>query len=196
MSFTKRMSTAFLLFALAGVVSPVAAQWGVGGQGLRVYGVGPRLGENIELALQYRDRLALSSEQVARLQQLQSGVERDVTPLGREIDVLRSSIGTGGVPYTEGQARLQSLLAEFEVAAEPYRTGVTNVLTPEQHVTLQRMLYDSRPYVGIGYGRAAAGYGRAAPGYGAVGPGVLWRGRMIGRGPGRGAGLGFRRFRW
>ncbi len=199
MSFTKRVATGFILLAMAWAASPASAQPGPAGVGRRVFGVGPRLGENIQLALQHQDRLGLSSEQVARLQDLQSGVERDVTPLQEEIDALRASLRTGGVAYVEGQARLQDLLARFETAAEPYRTGMNEVLDPSQHDALQRMMYDSRPYPQMGYGWAGAGFGRAGVGYGRLARGAAWggrgAGRGVGRGVGRGAGWGFGRFR-
>jgi hypothetical protein len=182
MSLTKRIAAGFILAVLAWAASPAAAQVG-SAPGRRVYGVGPRLGENLQLALQQQDRLGLSSAQVEQLRELQSGVERVVTPLEQEIDQFRSSIGSGGVSYARGQARLLELLAEFEAAAEPYRIGVSEVLTPDQHATLQRMMYDTRPY---GRGWAGAGYGRVARG-------TALGGRGFGRGAGYGAGWGFRR---
>lgn len=203
MSFTKRVTTGLVVLAMAGAVSPASSQVGPAGVGRRIFGVGPRLGENIQLALQNQDRLGLSSDQVGQLQELQAGVERDVMPLEDEIEAIRSSLQAGNVGYAEGQARLQDLLVRYETAAEPYRTGVNDVLTPSQHDTLRWMMFDSRPYpqmgygwAGAGYGRAGVGYGRAGVGYGRVAPGVAWGGRGFGRGIGRGAGWGFRRFRW
>lgn len=184
--------TLALSLTLAG---PASAQWAAAGGGLRVYGLGPRLGENIHLALQNRDVLGLSSNQIAQLEDLQAGLEREVTPVEQEIDALRAGIRGGDVAYAEGQARLEDLLVRFETLAEPYRAGVAETLTPEQHATLQRMLYDSRPYVGRGYGRQSYGYGY---GYGAgYGAGYGYRpGWGAGRGPGRWPARGGRRVRW
>jgi hypothetical protein len=179
--------------------NPVSAQQGVGGTGLRVYGVGPRLGENVQLALQNQQALGLSSEQVARLQDLQSGIEREIDPLETEIDAARLSLQTGSVSYTEGQARLQELLTRLETAAQPYRTAVAEILTANQHAALQQMLYATRPWWTPGYGRAGVGWGVVAPGpygygrgLGVVAPGAYGYGRGfgVGRGWGRGPGRG------
>ncbi len=205
MFFAKRVATGLIVLAMAGAANPASAQ-----VGRRIFGVGPRLGENIQLALQNQDRLGLSSDQVGRLQELQSGVERDVMPLETEIEAIRSSLQTGNVGYAEGQTRLQDLLVRYETAAEPYRAGVNEVLTPSQHDTLRLMMFDTRPYpqmgygwAGVGYGRAGVGYarpgvgygygygygyGRAGVGYGRAARGMAWGGR----GFGRGAGWGFR----
>lgn len=195
MSMAKRILLVLVALALSGAGDPAWAQRGLGGGGLRVNGVGPRLGENIQLALQNRDRLGLSSDQVTRLQELQSGVEADILPLRREIDALRSNIMTDGVGHTRGWPRLQDLLAELDVVAEPYRTGVANVLTPEQHTALQQMMFSSRPYGGRGYGRAGTGF-RPVPGSvsntlpGAPRGTVPPRPYGLGRGGGRALGLG------
>ncbi len=200
MSLMKGVLTGILALAVCAVANPVSAQRGVGGPGLRINGVGPRLGENVQLALQNQARLGLSSEQVARLQELQPGIESEIVPLENELNAARMSLQSGGVGYPEGQAQLQELLARFETAAQPYRTAVAEILTPTQHAALQQMLYATRPYWTPGYGRAAVGWGAVAPGayggygYGGYGygrgfgAGRAWGGAWGGRGWGRGAG--------
>lgn len=163
MSVATRTMMILLALALSGGGSHAWAQRGLGGGGLRVYGVGPRLGENIQLALQNQDRLGLSADQVQQLQDLQVGIQEEVLPLQQEIDALRSRIGLGDVAYAQGVGQLQSLMAEYQTAADPYRTRVVNILTPAQHTALQQMMYQTRPSWGRGYGRASVGFG-AAPG--------------------------------
>ena len=163
MSVAKRTMMVLLALALSGWGSQAWAQRGLGGGGLRVYGVGPRLGENIQLALQNQDQLGLSADQVQQLQDLQIGIQEEVLPLQQEIDALRSRIGLGDVAYAQGVGQLQALMAEYQTAADPYRTRVVNILTPAQHTALQQMMYRTRPYGGRGYGRGSVGFG-AAPG--------------------------------
>jgi hypothetical protein len=147
------------------------------GGGWGVYGVGPRLGENIELALEFRDRLNLSEDQVAALQKLQQDIQRDVTPLETEIEALRGLIRNGDVAWTEGVGQLQDLFTRYDSAAEPYRTGVARILSGYQHSMLQGMMYETR----LG---SVPARGLARPGLG------LRRGRGLG---GRGIGLGLGR---
>ena len=61
-----------LVLALALAVSGgghfLSAQRGFGGQGLGLYGAGPRLGENVAFALEFQGELDLSDDQVRSLQ--------------------------------------------------------------------------------------------------------------------------------
>jgi hypothetical protein len=156
----------------------------------------------VSLALENGDLLALSAEQVTALRELQEGMQADVVPLQAEIEELRAQI-VNGAAGAEGLGRLQLLLDRFDEVAALYRTGVQNILSPEQHLTLQRIMLDSwgggGGYVGgvgLGVGRAGGlGLGRGrglglrrAGGAGLGRGGVSLQGRGIGRGLGRGMG--------
>jgi len=209
MSLTNRGLAVFIALALAGGGNSLTAQRGLGvGEGLGVYGLGPRLGENIELALLLQERLNLSGEQVGALQELQIAIQQEVAPLEAEIDAFRARFISGEVTRFEGVSQLQDLLTRYEAAATPYRTGVATILTADQHGELQGLMYNTRPGSGVYLGRAGSGIGRGvALGVGRVmvgrGAGVRWgRGSSlgwgwgVGRGFGRGFVRGIRPWRW
>lgn len=171
-----------LALAVSGGGDLLSAQQGRGVRGLGLNGFGPRLGENVVLALELQGELGLSPEQVGSLQSLQAGIQEDVQPLEGEIFGLRSGISAGEVAYADGLARLQELFGEYEKAAAPYRTEMQGILTPVQHQTLQGIMWES----GIAQGRNLGGVGLRR-GLNPV-PGVV-----AGQGVGRGAGLGLGR---
>jgi hypothetical protein len=181
--FLKRSTLIFFVaLAFSGAGQCLQAQWGPAGGGLRLNGIGPRLGENVQLALEARDELGLSSDQVAQLQELAAGIEAEVTPLDADIDALRSQIMAGDVDYVTGLRQLQELQLLYDEVADPYRTGVTSILSVEQHRVLQSIMFDSWPGAGSAWAGGGAWYGR------------MGRNRAVGYGPGvgygRGAGLG------
>lgn len=193
MYLTKRIFALSLLLAVAGLGSPLNGQWGRAGGGLGLYGYGPRLGENVQLALDLQERLGLSAAQVSSLQDLQAGIRHDVAPVEAAIADLRNGILAGDVDQSDGLARLQLLLANFEEVAAPYRTEVAGVLTPDQHRSLQAILLTSRPVPGAEWGMGAGtGLGLrsgVAPPAAALGVRPLG-GRGLGVGYGRGGGVG------
>jgi len=166
------------IVAAAAAAHPLSAQVGRGGGGLGIYGFGPRLGENIQFALENQAQLGLSAEQVASLRELQAGIQQEVEPIEAEIDDLRLGIISGAVDRVDGIVALRELFAEFNAAAAPYRAGVASVLTVDQHRALQGMMWSTGAGLGAGWGRGAG-----------VGPGVA-----LGALPGPGLGLGARRF--
>lgn len=215
MTAMARTLSVTLLPILAAGASPLLAQRGLARGGLGLYGYGPRLGENVELALEYRDRLGLSQEQVLALEDLQTGILGEVAPLQMEIEELRAQIISGEFDRVDGILALKDLRAELDAVAAPYRAGVTSILTVQQHAALRGILWSTRPGVeaswetrsggvpGIGPGVAYGGRFGAGP-YGRRGAGPGWGGGAWGgRGPGaragfyrgRGAGLGFRWWR-
>jgi len=183
----------FLTLALAGGADTLSAQQGLGSGGLGLYGLGPRLGENVALALELQAELGLSGEQVQALQELGAGIQTEVAPLEEEIEGLRNQILTGEVAERDGLIRLQSLLSDYDEVAEPYRAGVSSILTLDQHQALQVVMFESRPYPGgggWGIGAGYAGYGRGiAYGRGGRGAGMGYGARPA---YGRGAAVGFR----
>ena len=184
----------FLALAVSGGGHLLSAQQGLGGGRLGLYGVGPRLGENVALALEFQDQLGLSQDQVASLQLLQDGIRKDVEPLETEINGLRAAILAGEVSSVDGLAVLQGLFGEFQAVSQPYRTQVDAILGPVQHQTLQGIMWESRPLQGQGLGTAGMGMGwnpGVSPVLGA-GQG-MWFGRGAGLGLGRAAGYGLGR---
>lgn len=162
MSYVKRTSTLFVAAGLA-VALALSGAWAearaqpVSGSGYGVFGAGPRLGENVELALENADRLGLSEAQVVELEAIAEGLRREVVPLRDELTGLRARISSGEVTYAESAGLLRGLLAEIEEVATPYRRGVAETLTPEQHAELGRMMYATRAYPGWGQGRRGPG---------------------------------------
>jgi hypothetical protein len=188
-----------LVLALALAVSGggflASAQQGPGSRGLGLYGVGPRLGENVTFALELQAELGLSAEQVRALQTVQEGIQRDVVPLDAEIENIRAGILAGSMNSVDGLAMLRELSAEYQVVANPYRAQVAAILTPEQHQMLQGVMWETRPWGGRGLGSGAVVGAAGVPG---VGTGVAWGGAVgvapvAGLGLGRGAGLGLGR---
>ncbi len=222
MSMNNRILVLAFVLALTLGAVPLSAQPGAAGGGLGLYGFGPRLGENVQLALENQTQLGLSSEQVASLQELQRGIEENVRPVEGEIENLRARVLAGEVNRVDGLSELRTLLAEYQAAAAPFRTGVAGVLTAEQHAVLQGMMWNSWPgqrmnpaamavpglrqraplgppmglgpgaYGGWGRGAGVRPYGGRGPGFRAYGGG----GMGVGRGGWvRGGGRGWTR-RW
>jgi hypothetical protein len=191
MIWIKRYLATVLLLAVAGGGEALSAQRGLGGGGLGLRGLGPRLGENVDMALQYRGDLGLSADQVAALEEIREGIRRDVEPWEARLNDMRGAILAGEVAGPQGWAQLQEFWVEYDAVAEPYRIGVASVLSPTQHQTLQDMMFATRTPAGWGWGGAAAGVGWGAgrgPGWG-MGRGAAWgAGRGLGWGTGRGAG--------
>jgi len=181
----KRALLVMLIVTLSGAGHPLFGQRGRGGVGLGINGLGPRLGENIQLALARKAELGLSAPQVASLQELQAQVLENVEPLAVQIDGMRAGIQKGDLDAYQGTATLQELLAEYEIVAGPYRAEVASILSTNQHAALQQMMWVTGGGAGLGLGRGGVGRGQG------VGLGVgLGRGRGVGLGRGGGLGLG------
>lgn len=186
---SKRFLLVFLILAVAGGADALSAQRGLGYGGLGLNGLGPRLGENVALALDLQSELGLSSEQIQALQDLGAGIQLDVAPLEEEIDGLRNQILAGEVAERDGLVELQNLLADYEAAAEPYRSGITTILSAVQHRSLQAAMFETRPYLDQGVLGARAGYGRGVAYGRGLSPGFGYGVRPA---YGRGGAMGFR----
>ena len=81
MSVTRWNLAIALALVLSFGGSVLSAQESPARAGLGLYGLGPRLGENVELALELQDQLGLSAEQVGSLQTLRAGISKEVDPL-------------------------------------------------------------------------------------------------------------------
>jgi Spy/CpxP family protein refolding chaperone len=163
-----------LVVALGVAVMPLQAQRGHGfrGQGLRGP-AGPNMGHSLELALEHRDELELTQDQVAQLQELKATIDRDVLGLGEAMNELRESIRAGEVERDEGLRQMQTLRGELITASAPLRGRAQEILTVEQHNKLQPLARQGRP----GGGRGGAVQGRGA---------FSARGRGMGMGMGMG----------
>ena len=197
MFWTKRIFAVALLLVIAGWGNPLEAQRGRGGGGLGIYGFGPRLGENVQLALENRGQLGFSAEQVSALEELQGGIRETLGPLQSEIDNLRYGIISGEADQVAGVADLQQLLSDYDLAAKPVQARVTQIFTAEQHLALQDIMLATRPGLGAGWGVGSGPALGLAPGAArglGVRPGVrAYGGWGPGAGVGRGGGLGVRR---
>ena len=132
---------------------------------------------------------SVPSEQIQALQDLGAGIQLDVAPLEEEIDGLRNQILAGEVAEREGLVELQNLLADYEAAAEPYRSGITTILSAVQHRSLQAAMFETRPYLDQGVLGARAGYGRGVAYGRGLSPGFGYGVRPA---YGRGGAMGFR----
>jgi len=200
MSPIRRWLLMFLALALSGGGHLLSAQQGRGGSGLGLYGVGPRLGENVALALEFQDQLGLTQDQVATLQLVQDGIRQDVVPVETEMDGLRAAILVGEVSSADGLPLLRGLFGEFQAVSAPYREEVDAILTPVQHQTLQGIMWETRPIQGSALGMSGVGWnpvlgtsrgawlGRGA-GYGLARGGGMALGRSAGVGMARGGGM-------
>ncbi len=190
MSGPARYCLVVLLLLLTVPLVPLSAQRGRGGPGLGLNGIGPRLGENVQLALDLRADLNLTPDQVGALEELQLGIAEDVAPLEARIREVRTRVFTGETGAAPAVGELDRLLADYQTAADPYRVRIAEILTTDQHLLLQSAMFDTRPGVGWGYGTRSLG----APG-GDPATGVLPRAGYYGRGLGRGYGGGWGRGR-
>jgi len=159
MSAMKRAMIVVLALALSGGLDGVMGQRGLRGGGLGLHGLGPRLGGNVEMALEHQEELSLTAQQIASLQEIQGGIQQSVAPLEGEITNLRTQIMEEEVDREEGLMRLRELLEQYRTAAEPYRSGVTTILTVDQHRRLQAQVQSDRGAEGRLLGRAGMGRG-------------------------------------
>ncbi len=178
MSALRRAMMVVLALVLSGGLNGVMGQRGLRGGGLGLHGLGPRLGGNVELALEHQEGLSLTAQQIASLQEMRTGIQQNVAPLEVEITNLRTLIMEDEVDREEGLTRLRQLLEQYRTAADPYRSGVTTILTVDQHRRLQAQVQSDRGAEGRLLGRAGGGRGV---------------GRGSARGAGRGAGRGIAR---
>jgi hypothetical protein len=197
MAFIKWTSALLILLALAVGFHPASAQRGLMRGGFGVYGFGPRLGENVEFALEFQSQLGLTTDQVAALEAIREGIATDVAPLQTELEDLRAQIVSGDRTRIGDLLGVRDLL---EAASAPYRAEIAAILSPEQHLALQREMFGTGPWARSGVRGAAPNLG-ARVGFGlgqgsalGLGRGAGLRlGRGYGAGLGRGAGLGLGR---
>jgi hypothetical protein len=183
----------FLLLALSGGGEILSAQRALGRVGQGIFGLGPRLGENVALALDLQRELDLSTQQIEALEALGAEMETHLGPLEDELDFLREEMMNAEVGWSEGTLRLRESLAHYQEAAEPFRNGVADILSEEQHLLLQAAMFDTRPVYGRGLGRGVAGAPGAGLGLGYVGARGLRYGRGAGYGVRGGLAVGFGR---
>ncbi|MFC1659965.1 hypothetical protein ACFL3S_00685 [Gemmatimonadota bacterium] len=152
----KRNGAIAVALALTGALAanPVQAQRGVGIGGAG----GPNLGRSLEIALEHQEELGLTGDQLAQLEEMKGIIDQDLNPLADEIKALRESIRAGDADRGEAFRQLQDLQGRFLSASAPLRGRVEEILTVEQHKTLQPLVWQGRP--GRAGGRAFQGQGR------------------------------------
>ena len=151
-----------LVLALAVAVglaaSPLQAQRGPGVRGLTA---GPNMGLSLEILLENQERLELTGDQLRELESLKATMDGEVAPLAEEIKALREQIWAGEVDRDEGFRAMQALRGELLIASAPLQGRVQEILTVEQHRTLQAEVWQRRPGMGRG-GMAFHGRGGMA----------------------------------
>jgi Spy/CpxP family protein refolding chaperone len=178
-----------LVLALAVAVglaaSPLQAQRG---PGLRGQAAGPNMGLSLDVLLENQEKLELTGDQLRELEGLKATMDGEVAPLAEEMKALREQIWAGEVDRNEGSRAMQALRGEFLTASAPLQGRVQEILTVEQHRTLQSEMRQGRPGQGRG-GMAMQGRGgMAKQGRG----GMAFRGRG-GAFQGRRPAMGLRR---
>jgi Spy/CpxP family protein refolding chaperone len=187
---TKRSGGLVLALAVAVglVANPLQAQRGTG---VRGQGQGPNMGTSLEVLLEKQEILELTGDQLRDLEAMKATMDSEITPLVENIKALKGQLRAGEVDRNEGARQLQALQGELMIASAPLRGRVQEVLTVQQHQTLQVEMRANRP--GRGRGGAFQGRGgmRDAPGQlrggrGGYGP------RQGFNGQGRAPAFGFR----
>jgi Spy/CpxP family protein refolding chaperone len=151
-----------LVLALAVAVglaaSPLQAQRG---HGLRGQAAGPNMGLSLDVLLENQEKLELTGDQLRELEGLKATMDGEVAPLAEEMKALREQIWAGEVDRNEGSRAMQALRGEFLTASAPLQGRVQEILTVEQHRTLQSEMRQGRPGQGRG-GMAMQGHGGMA----------------------------------
>ncbi|MGD2122428.1 MAG: hypothetical protein PVJ76_11820 [Gemmatimonadota bacterium] len=180
-----------LLVALSISASPLHAQRGLARSRADIQRPGgPNLGQSVELALENQEKLELSQDQVAQLQEMKTVLDSEVAGLAEEMKGVRESIWAGEVDRDEGFQQIEALRGRLITASAPLMGRVQEILTVEQHNKLQPMVRRGRP--GLGRAAAVAGFRGSGTGLPARGLGVRAPSQQFGRGraapgdPGRG----------
>jgi hypothetical protein len=190
-----------MLAAMILIAAPAAAQRpGPGGRGAgdrpEMMGGPAGLGRAVDLALSRRDSLALSGDQVQRLEAFKAELERNRTAMREELEQARADAGGDRAQIRE---RMEALQERMRAAREDERERFEGILTEPQRERLQQLSRQDRrrgPGGADGPGRrgrrgpgGGAGFQRGALGA-AFGPGPGAAGFGRGAGLGRGAGFG------
>ncbi len=136
-----------VLLALVSVAgaSGVEAQGpgGRGGQGQAGGGMMMAdLGRVLEVALQNRETLGFSGEEVERLSELRVDVDRALEPHRQELDVLRGGGGRGGAEGARGGNRdaMRTVMQRVQEVTAPHRARFDEITTPAQREALLPLL--------------------------------------------------------
>jgi Spy/CpxP family protein refolding chaperone len=153
-----------LVLALAVAVglaaSPLQAQRG---PGLRGQAAGPNMGLSLDVLLENQEKLELTGDQLRELEGLKATMDGEVAPLAEEMKALREQIWAEEVDRNEGLRSMQALRGELLIASAPLQGRIEEILTVEQHRTLQSEMRQGRPGQGRG-GMAFRGRGGAFQG--------------------------------
>jgi hypothetical protein len=176
MKKTKRFVFGMMMAALW-VAGPLAAQrpgrpgMGPGMNAVPARGEGPGLERLITLALERRDSLGITSEQVAGLEALRAEVERGNTALRERMEAAR---GDSAGDRRAARERMRGVVESTRAEREAQRERFEQLLSQEQRDLLRPMLRGGRagpdglrrPARGAGRRGAAIGARGFGPGFG------------------------------
>jgi hypothetical protein len=170
----KKKATFLLLLAALALVGPLSAQRPGPGMGLGPGRGGQRLERLIGLALERRDSLALSADQVEGLEALRSEIEQSDAALRAQMEQARADTT---VERSELRERMRTMMEQARAERSAQSERFEQLLTQEQRERLRPLLRGPRSGRPDGFRRGPRGPG--GPGPAAIG--------ARGRGPGFGA---------
>ncbi len=132
--------TALAMAAPLSAQRPGPARPGAGlgpGSSLGGRGMGPRLERVIALALERRDTLELSTDQIRELEELRSEIDRSEADLREQAELLREEAGDDREQIRE---RMRELMESGREAREAQRERYEQVLTRDQRDRLAPLI--------------------------------------------------------
>ncbi|MEZ4416321.1 MAG: hypothetical protein R3E10_11300 [Gemmatimonadota bacterium] len=142
-----RMGVLIAVVASAGwAATPLLAQRGPqrpGRDGPRVGVVGPR-GGGVEGVLRQRERLELTEDQVARLNQIRVQHLEQSEAGAAELRRLRSDMAAGEITGADAQAKLHEAFDRMHERQDQVRTQINGILSEEQQTKLREGRLEAR----------------------------------------------------
>ena len=142
------------------------------------------------MAIEHREDLGLSGDQVTQLQELKAVMDGEIAGLVEEMNALRSGIRSGDLDRDEGFRQLNAVRGELITASAPLRGRVQEILTVDQHQKLQPIVWEGRPGLGRGAGVRGSQGSPMRPRAGGAYQGRGYRPGLQGNAVGRGGGMG------
>ncbi len=150
---------------------------------LAVLGARGVAAQGVERIMQAREELALTDDQIARLDAIRREFVQERTAEMAEMAELRSQLEAGQIQRSDVMAAQEDRVAAAEGRAEERRARVDAVLTEEQRAQVEQIRTRAdrvrgrgqgmAPNGPRGFGRGAGGPGFAPGGRGGFGPGGL-----------------------
>jgi hypothetical protein len=145
--------------------------------GLPLFG-GPIAAQGVEAIMRARETLALTEDQISRLDAIRREVVAQRSAEQAEIAELRSQLSAGQIRQSELMAAQEERADAAQGRAEDVRTRVDAVLTEEQRAQVEQLRVRGQRVGARRPGFAPGGRGGPGGGFGPVGP----RGRRGGGG--------------